>query len=733
MADFQWNQGLSVGVEEIDNDHKRLLAIISELAHAIEENHEKEAIGQVFAKLEEYVRFHFQREEAIMQRGGYPDLDEHILGHQSFVERIPELKKQLLLADSVEVARDVYLFLVDWLLNHIVVDDMSYHQCLCDRGLTDSSSKPPSWLSRIGRFISSRLALGWRILLTALIPALGMVLLSLVLLSGTIERSQNMQQLSKISAIAHEINALSHSMQAERGLTTGYIASGYRVFVSEIASKRLQTDRALEEFLLRSEKLQLQALPQQLHEQLVVASEWLAVIQQQRERVDRQQLSIVEMQHYYTSVIDILLKIPATFTFMGLDAELESHVSSFTSVVNLKEVAGQERALGTLILADNRLDQSALHNFISLMGQQQGLIQYFNQVASVSQQQAYQRLEQSQSFEQVERFERQLYLALQTENSQDIPLNEALWFAALSEKVDLLKALADHLVLDITSQAENNAKDAQVQLWITSIALILVITLTIGACWLLNLSIIKPVRMLNRAMVRLSHGDQGFIFSDKFADDELGRSVAAYEGCRRSLLQAKIRATVEQQRQLMDLKHKTIEHERYRRLASTDSLTGAVNRRKFNKLAEHEMGRVLRYQRPLSLLMLDIDYFKRVNDNYGHVAGDEVLQVFYNACVEVARKTDIVARLGGEEFAVLMPETEQTAAVQVAERIRENIEQLHISTQTVEISITVSVGVASWQEGQFKQFNNMLSAADEALYTAKAQGRNQVVVYSDVK
>jgi diguanylate cyclase (GGDEF)-like protein len=130
--------------------------------------------------------------------------------------------------------------------------------------------------------------------------------------------------------------------------------------------------------------------------------------------------------------------------------------------------------------------------------------------------------------------------------------------------------------------------------------------------------------------------------------------------------------------------------------------------------------------------MLDIDYFKRVNDNYGHAAGDEVLRVFYNACVETARKTDIVARLGGEEFAVLMPETEEAAAVKVAERIRENIEELCISTQEVEICITVSIGAVCWQEGQFDQFKNMLSAADEALYMAKAQGRNQVVVYSDV-
>ncbi|WP_415902681.1 bacteriohemerythrin [Neptuniibacter sp. QD29_5] len=732
MAGFEWNQGLSVGVEEIDNDHKRLLAIISDLANAIEENHEKEIIGQVFTKLEEYVSLHFQREEALIARCGYPDLDEHIQGHQSFIDKIPELKEQLLHADSVEVARDVYLFLVDWLLNHIAVDDMSYHQCLSDKGETDNRKKRKSWNSKIRRYISSRLPLGWRILLTALIPAIGMVLLSVVLLSNSINRYQSMEQLSQVSLIAHEINTLSHSLQAERGLTTGHIASGYQSFTQEIETSRLATDQAIRDFISRSQQLSGYELPEQMNTFLVAASNWLEVIEQQRLKVDQQELSIIEMQHYYSSLIDYLLKIPTAFTFMEVDAELESHISSFTSVMNLKEVSGQERALGALVLANERLDHTALHNLIGLMGRQQGLIEYFNQVASVSQQQAYQRMAASDSFQQVEHLEQQLYLVLQTKNTEHIQLTEALWFYALSEKIDLLKALANKLVMDITDRADENAADAQFELLLTSAVLLIVIALTLLACWMLNLSIIKPVQMLNRAMVRLSQGDQGFIFSDRFADDELGRTVSAYEGCRRSLLQADIRNKVHQQKQSMDLKHKTIEHERYRRLASTDSLTGAVNRRKFNKLAEHELERVQRYRRPLSLLMLDIDYFKRVNDNFGHAAGDKVLQVFYQTCADTARQTDIVARLGGEEFAILMPETDQKAARTVAERIRHNVDLLNIDAEGQKIEITVSIGVSSWEQGRFEKVNPMLSAADEALYIAKAQGRNQVVLYSDI-
>lgn len=169
------------------------------------------------------------------------------------------------------------------------------------------------------------------------------------------------------------------------------------------------------------------------------------------------------------------------------------------------------------------------------------------------------------------------------------------------------------------------------------------------------------------------------------------------------------------------------EKEVFENLASTDPLTGAINRRKFDELALRELRRVVRYHHPLTCLMLDIDHFKQINDRYGHAAGDEVLKQFYKTMVEVVRSVDIVARIGGEEFVVLLPETAHEPAVQLAERIRLAVEALQLKLESGEvITLTVSIGVSSWRE-PMSGVATLLERADGALYRAKGEGRNRVM------
>ena len=164
-------------------------------------------------------------------------------------------------------------------------------------------------------------------------------------------------------------------------------------------------------------------------------------------------------------------------------------------------------------------------------------------------------------------------------------------------------------------------------------------------------------------------------------------------------------------------------------LASIDSLTGIYNRRYFLKLAEAEWSRFQRYLRPLSMLMVDIDHFKSVNDRYGHATGDMALSWVAKACQEDQRGSDIVGRIGGEEFALLLPETDLAQAKLVAERIREKIES-HLMTAPNEIfAVEVSIGVAT-ATLSMSGVDALMSASDQALYEAKAQGRNRVVQFA---
>jgi len=160
------------------------------------------------------------------------------------------------------------------------------------------------------------------------------------------------------------------------------------------------------------------------------------------------------------------------------------------------------------------------------------------------------------------------------------------------------------------------------------------------------------------------------------------------------------------------------------RLATTDGLTGVSNRRSFLDLGERELRRSRRYQSPLSVLMLDLDFFKQVNDKYGHAAGDEVLKYVARTVLMTLRETDIVGRLGGEEFAALLPETNGARAMEVAGRLRDKIAQAEIECGEAAIKVTVSIGVTERQE--LDDIAGMLKRADDAMYKAKGGGRNQV-------
>jgi len=185
-----------------------------------------------------------------------------------------------------------------------------------------------------------------------------------------------------------------------------------------------------------------------------------------------------------------------------------------------------------------------------------------------------------------------------------------------------------------------------------------------------------------------------------------------------------ITARRETERNLRDAQYELV------RLAHTDPLTGLHNRRFFMQRLNEEIERVRRHGSSLSVLLCDLDHFKKVNDTYGHDMGDHVLKSVADASMKVKRITDVAARIGGEEFALLLPETDQNGAMHMANRLRAAIEAVStLRIQASSVAVTASVGVASVSQTS-RDVDNILRNADEALYKAKHLGRNKVC-YAD--
>lgn len=160
----------------------------------------------------------------------------------------------------------------------------------------------------------------------------------------------------------------------------------------------------------------------------------------------------------------------------------------------------------------------------------------------------------------------------------------------------------------------------------------------------------------------------------------------------------------------------------------TDAITGLYNRRGFFELSRREVEHARRYRRPLTAIMLDLDHFKQVNDTYGYAGGDQVLAGVAARCRQVLRKVDLLGRYGGDEFVILLPETDIANARRVAERLRQSIQQTPLDTDWGPISITTSLGIARLDEKN-PYLHVLLDSADQALHAAKAAGHNCIVIW----
>jgi diguanylate cyclase (GGDEF)-like protein len=263
-----------------------------------------------------------------------------------------------------------------------------------------------------------------------------------------------------------------------------------------------------------------------------------------------------------------------------------------------------------------------------------------------------------------------------------------------------------------TRRADERASSAKLVVIRNAATLVVTIVLVVAGFVLITRRVTGPIRAMTEAMSRLAESDFSTVIPGAGRADEIGGMAGAVEVFKDGLIRNKALT------------------EELERLATIDGMTGIYNRRHFLTLADREWTRFLRHGRPLSLLMMDIDFFKSINDRFGHHIGDHVIVHLATLARECKRDTDVLSRIGGEEFALLLPETDLEGAQAVAERVRLDMASAHLMAGRDPFSATVSIGVATAHRDD-AGIVDLMKAADAALYEAKRGGRNQVVCFKE--
>jgi len=719
---IKWNEGLNLGIKVLDDDHKKLLYIIGKLSRAISNNEKKETLKSIFEELEESTKEHFHREEIYLQDCNCTKLDDHIKKHNTFCNQLSKLKTKALSSKEFTYSQDTTIFLTEWLLNHIIEEDIPAITIFQECGLTqEKDTENDSLLKRLIKTTTDRFSFTKRIFLSAIVPLSGMLLFGTIIIFANFNEYLNMKKTSTITLTIPNINELVHNLQIERGLNSGYVTSSENKFKDDLQKHRKIVDSSIKKFTDKFKTIHINDM-QTIQPHIEILKKDILSLNGIRTKIDNKTISQIQEINLYTKIIENVLNITPKIASLNLNKKLSSSITTLSSIQQLKESLGQERAYGTSIIEKKEATHQEYMAFARLLGTQMAFLNIFEHTASKSQKKLSDTLLNSDIVKQIQSYEDNI------KNHNFNNLDSKTWFKLTTKYINKIKLFEDEILNEINTSIDKNINSTIINfiLWIIFNTTILLINLFI--LYTFKKSTVMQIDQLTHAMKDLATGGRGFRLSPiNMNRDEIAYMYDAYETTRQKLLKGDIYTQLYISKNEVELKNKEKENIKLEEMAFIDPLTGTLNRRKFEEISNQELERSKRYKSDLSFLMLDIDKFKIINDTYGHVIGDEILKHFSKICLDMARSLDVVARIGGEEFVILLPGTTSKGAYTFAERLRKKIDSSKVKIEGHIITYSTSIGIAILDNE--KDVKEILQKADKALYEAKKSGRNCTIIY----
>lgn len=488
---------------------------------------------------------------------------------------------------------------------------------------------------------------------------------------------------------AERLSAIVHELQKERGLSTYSLASRSKDVAAQLTAQESESDKRIEElgvFLKRArEDLSLMSL--------------FSGLSAEREQVRSREATTFEVEDFYTSLIFELLDEINGIVRSAQPHEIKNILFAHSHLLYAKEYLGQMRAALGVALSAGALESPRIEKLVTLKRAYERNTRNFLQETTEDIGAFYNHRFKGPAVEAT--LETVGRIAGRSGEKAPVP-DPAFWFESATASINILKEVEEYSIQFIKQHTlrdlETTGRKITANLMLMIGALALVSALSIVVCR----TIVGRLERLQSSMTEIITTRDFSKRVEVHSGDEIGVISSAFND-----LLGTVRET-------------TIELER---LSETDTLTQIYNRMKFNELLKLEVQRTRRYKAPLSIIMFDIDHFKKINDLYGHLVGDTVLVELAKTVKEHLRTTDVVARWGGEEFVILATETGAAGAEALAEKVRGEIEHRRFGAAG---AITCSFGVSEYREDD--DIDTLSKRADDALYEAKRSGRNRVCV-----